>query len=263
LPSFQRDPDVVIEMARAAERSGIDAVFVFYHLFDGRRPGRHRPALDGLALLGALAVETTRIGLGTLVARASLRPPATLAVALDTAARIAGPDRLIAGVGAGDRESRIENETFGLEFGTLDSRLARLHETVLGVRDRSFPVWVGGTHPRVRALAAECADGWNRWGGSADRFAEDAREVRAAARRSPFTISWGGLVALGEDDDDADAKAKRLGAGPHVLVGGPRRMAEALGRYGDGGAEWLILGPLDPAEPTNAAILVEAVAPLL
>src|SRR3712207_1424179 len=107
LPNFVDDPDAAVAVARAAEAAGLDGVFGFDHLFRRTRDGTLRPALEGTAMLGAVAAETSRIAFGTLVARASLRPPATLVAAFDTLARIA-PGRLIATVGAGDSLSREE-----------------------------------------------------------------------------------------------------------------------------------------------------------
>ena len=87
LPSFVEDPDIPIAVARAAEDAGLDAVFVFDHLWRGDPP-RRRPALECFSLLGAVAAETTRIQVGTLVVRATLRPAATLANCLRTAQRV-------------------------------------------------------------------------------------------------------------------------------------------------------------------------------
>ena len=262
LPSFQRDPEVPIAVARAADAAGVDGVFAYDHLFRFARDGGRRPALEGPSLLGAVAVETSSVALGTLVARATLRPPATLGVTLDTLARIA-PGRLLVGIGSGDSESREENETFGLGFGSMPDRVLALGAAVLEIRDRGYPVWVGGTAAVVRTLAAREADGWNRWGGPPDRFARQAAAVRADATRSPFTLSWGGLVVVGATEADARAKHARLGAGPDVITGGPERVADALRAYGEGGAEWVIAGPIDSADPDNANILGELVAPLL
>ena len=89
------------------------------------------------------------------------------------------------------------------------------------------------------------------------------REPAAAAARSPFTVSWGGLVVLGDDDDAAAAKAERLGAGDHVIVGGPDLVADALRAYVDAGAEWLMIGPVDSSDPENARILGEEILPRL
>jgi alkanesulfonate monooxygenase SsuD/methylene tetrahydromethanopterin reductase-like flavin-dependent oxidoreductase (luciferase family) len=262
LPSFTNDPREVITVATAAERAGVDGVFVYDHLFRSASDGRRRPALECVSLLGAVCVATSRIVVGTLVARASLRPPATLVAALDTARRLA-PDRFVAGLGAGDSKSRRENTTFGLPFGTMSDRVDRLEVVVNAARDRGFPVWVGGTSGAVRDVSARAADGWNEWGGPAERFRSRAASVRASAHRQPFACSWGGLVVLGDGDEAAGAKRQRLGVAPDVLGGGPDRVAAALAPYVAGGAEWLILGPVDSRDPTNAVLIGEQLAPRL
>ena len=86
LPSFVEDPEIPITVARAAEAAELDGVFVYDHVFRGDPPDR-RPALECFALLGAVAAETSRIGVGTLVARATLRPAATLANSFATVQR--------------------------------------------------------------------------------------------------------------------------------------------------------------------------------
>lgn len=267
LPSFVDEPDVPIGVATAAEAAGLDGVFAFDHLFRRAADGQRRPALECTALLGALAASTKTVGLGTLVARATLRPPATLAAALDSVRRMAGP-RLLVGVGAGDSESREEMETFGLPFGSETDRIMGLRRCLRVIVGRSYPVWVGGGARHVGLVAAESADGWNRWGASLERFTTEAREVtdlveRFARPRGQFTVSWGGLVVLGSTEADAAAKAARLEPGPKVLVGGPERVAEALGAFAAAGADWVMLGPIDSSDPDNATILGEQVRPLL
>jgi alkanesulfonate monooxygenase SsuD/methylene tetrahydromethanopterin reductase-like flavin-dependent oxidoreductase (luciferase family) len=267
LPSFVDDPEGPLEVARAAEAAGLHGVFVYDHLFRTALTGEMRPALECAALLGAVAAETERISIGTLVARGTLRPPAQLAAAMDTVLRIAGP-RVLVGVGAGDEQSRSEMETFGLEFGSEADRVMALRRTLRALRDRGYPVWVGGRARHVGLLAAEGADGWNRWGVSVETFAREAGEVgRLVERlsRAPalFAPSWGGLILLGRTDADAEAKREKFVVGPTVLVGGPERIAESLRAYIDAGARWLTVGPIDSSDPENAAILGELVLPLL
>jgi alkanesulfonate monooxygenase SsuD/methylene tetrahydromethanopterin reductase-like flavin-dependent oxidoreductase (luciferase family) len=267
LPSFTEDPEVPLAVAAAAESAGVDGVFVYDHLFRTGRNGEMRPALECTALLGALAAETSAVTLGTLVIRATLRPPATLATALDTVVRVAGP-RLVVGIGAGDEESRPEMETFGLPMGTETDRVKRLRASLREVADRPYPAWVGGRARHVGLVAAESAKGWNRWGLRPDAFAVEAAEVASLVERlnpdpTAFTTSWGGLVVLDADDDAAAAKARRLGAGPEVIVGGPRTVARTLARYRDAGADWVMLGPLDSADPVNARIIGEELCPRL
>jgi alkanesulfonate monooxygenase SsuD/methylene tetrahydromethanopterin reductase-like flavin-dependent oxidoreductase (luciferase family) len=115
----------------------------------------------------------------------------------------------------------------------------------------------------VREVAAAHADGWNRWGSGVERFREQATNLQAAAARSPFTLSWGGLVVLADDDDAASAKAERLGVGEHVIVGGPDLVAGALRAYAEAGADWIVLGPVDASDPENARIVGEEILPRL
>jgi alkanesulfonate monooxygenase SsuD/methylene tetrahydromethanopterin reductase-like flavin-dependent oxidoreductase (luciferase family) len=261
LPQFRDDVGPSLAVAAAAEASGLDGVFAYDHLFRRDRDGNRRPALEMFALMGAVAAATERVSVGALVARATLRPYATLANGFDTLARILGPERLLVAVGAGDRESREENETFGLEFGSVAERVAALRDAVDEVRDRGYPVWVGGSDPAVREVAAAHADGWNRWGAGLERFRKQGTNLQSAAARQPFTLTWGGLVVLADDDDAAAAKAERLRAGDHVFVGGPEVIAGALRAYVDAGAEWLMIGPLDASDPDNARILGEEIVP--
>jgi alkanesulfonate monooxygenase SsuD/methylene tetrahydromethanopterin reductase-like flavin-dependent oxidoreductase (luciferase family) len=264
LPSFRDDPEIPIAVAVAAEAAGVDGVFAYDHLFRVAADGRMRPALECTTLLGAVAAETSRVALGTLVARATLRPPATLAVALDTIQRVSG-GRLVAAIGAGDSESRVENESYGLGFGGQAERVAALDATVTTLGGRGYPVWVGGSAAHIGEVAAH-TDGWNRWGADPTRFASEAERVRslaAAAGRDPdaLTLSWGGLVVLDTTDERADEKASRLGAGASVLVGGPQRVADRLRAYADLGAEWVIIGPIDSSDPENASRLGDLVIP--
>ena len=252
LPSFVEDPEIPIRMAQAAEAADLDAVFVFDHLWRGDPPNR-RPALECFTLLGAVAAETSRIHVGTLVARATLRPAATLANSFLTAQRVSN-GRLIAAIGSGDSHSKAENEAFGLKFGTMDDRIIALHDAVRAAREGDYPVWVGGRAAQVREVAA-LADGWNRWGGTPTRLSADIELVREVAPHA--TITWGGLVLTGDDDAAALAKAEERTLADDVLVGGPARLADQLGEFVERGAEWVILGPIDSSDLDNAANLGE------
>ncbi len=281
LPSFQSDPGRVLLVARAAEDAGLDGVFLFDHLF--RRRGdaagaERRPALELLTMTAAVAAATNRVSVGTLVARATLRPPAVLRAAFDTLARIA-PGRIIAGLGGGDDESIAEDTAFGVlagdpapaGSGTADVdpgayRLERLEATVEALAGRTYPVWVAGVSPAAVRLAGERADGWNRWGGLPASFGTAAERVRAEvanAKRDPdaFTYTWGGLAVLAATQTEAEAKRDRLGGHrPGIVSGDPDEVAKQIEAYGAAGAEWVILGPIDSSDPSNAAVLGNAVA---
>ena len=87
-------------------------------------------------------------------------------------------------------------------MGTETDRVKRLRASLRELRGRPYPAWVGGRARHVGLVAAEGAQGWNRWGVDPEAFGAEAAEVRALADRlSPdpaqFTMSWGGLVAIG------------------------------------------------------------------
>jgi alkanesulfonate monooxygenase SsuD/methylene tetrahydromethanopterin reductase-like flavin-dependent oxidoreductase (luciferase family) len=256
LPSFVDDPEVPLTAARRAEAAGLDGVFVYDHVWRDVPPPR-RPALECLAMLGAVAVETERVAVGTLVARATLRPPATLAAALDTVQRVSA-GRLIAGIGAGDSQTKAENEAFGLPFGTMATRVEQLMAAVRAAHGRGFPVWVGGKAAVVRESVV-LADGWNHWGGSPAQFRESAELVRAVAPHA--TLTWGGLVLVGRDDAHAARKADGRKVGPDVVVGGPERVAEQLRSFLHEGAEWVVLAPVDATDLEVIEVLGGAVLP--
>jgi alkanesulfonate monooxygenase SsuD/methylene tetrahydromethanopterin reductase-like flavin-dependent oxidoreductase (luciferase family) len=256
LPSFVRDPEIPLGVARASEDAELDAVFVYDHLFRVGADGTRRPALEAVALLGAVAQATSTISVGSLVFRAGLRPPASLGAAIRTAVRIA-PGRVLATIGAGDSQSREENVSFGLGFGTMADRIAMLRATVVASREKGATVWVGGLAEPVQQVAAECADGWNAWGIGVDEFAAKAARVRALEVPDDFECTWGGLVVVGEDDDRAAEKARRLHAPPETIVGGPASVARALDRFGAAGADWVIAAPVDSQAAENAHLLGE------
>ena len=201
LPSFVEDPEIAIP-SRAAEDAQLDGVFVYDHLWRGDPPNR-RPAIECFSLLGAVAAETTRVKVGTLVARATLRPPANIA---HVQHRPAGQRRrVIAGIGAGDSQSRAENEAFGLEFGTMVDRVNALHDAVRATHGSDFPVWVGGRAAQVREIVA-IADGWNAWGPDPRRSPSRRRASDARSRPRSPGVGWRGRRGRCRRADRAPAR---------------------------------------------------------
>ena len=178
LPQFSDDVETALAVAKDAEAAGLDGVFVFDHLWPIGQPDK--PALHSLSLLGALAAETDRIDVGTLVARVGLLPDAVLVNALATVHRIVG-DRLIAGVGTGDKLSRGENEAYGVPYEDAATRLARVEHVVRSLRERGITAWVGGRSDATRALAASLGVPLNLWTPTTEELRGD-------------DITWGGPV---------------------------------------------------------------------
>ncbi|MFZ4515405.1 MAG: LLM class flavin-dependent oxidoreductase [Acidimicrobiia bacterium] len=254
LPVLQPDPAVVLGLARDCDAHvAVDGVFVFEHLFRARVDGTRRSALDCFPLLGALAAATTRVQIGTLVARATLRPAAVLANMFATVQRISN-GRLIAGLGSGDAQSQPEMDALGLGYRSESARVQALADAIDACRAGSAPIWVGGRSRAVRGLAAQ-TDGWNAWGGSAEQFRAHAQAMRRASGRNDFCVSWGGTVCVAPTEEAARAKAAAYRVGPDCIVGSPTQVVDALLAWGDLGADWVVVADLEPA--TGIALLVE------
>jgi alkanesulfonate monooxygenase SsuD/methylene tetrahydromethanopterin reductase-like flavin-dependent oxidoreductase (luciferase family) len=115
------------DAALAAERAGWESLWIDDHLLaDEGDPDD--PKFEGWTTLAALAVLTTRVRLGLLVAANTFRPPgltAKLATTLDHLSN----GRAVLGLGGGWFEQ--EHEAFGIDFGAgFGERLDRLDEAV-------------------------------------------------------------------------------------------------------------------------------------
>src|SRR5689334_4996096 len=125
LPEVERDvrwPEY-LAMARAAEESGFDSIWIGDHLLyrgDGRP---ERGPWEAWTLLSALAAVTERVELGPLVACAGFHPPGLLAKMAATIDEVSG-GRFRLALGAG--WNRTEFDAFGIPF---DRRVARFAES--------------------------------------------------------------------------------------------------------------------------------------
>lgn len=194
-------------IALAAEDSGFDSIWVGDHLLYRRDDPPERGPWDAWTQLAALAVVTSRVRLGPLVAATAFHSPGHIARMAASIAEISS-GRFVLGLGAGWNEP--EFRAFGFPFDHLGTRfeesfemvrrlLAGEHVTFKGryhqVDDavllprpaRSVPLMVGSSGPRVLATALPHADVWNVWydlyGNSPEGFAERNREVDAICER--------------------------------------------------------------------------------
>ena len=233
LPQFREDPHEAIAVARRAEELGLDGVFLFDHLWPIGSPDR--PALHGLTLLSAVAAETGRVAVGMLVARVSLLPDAVLVHGFTTLQRMVG-DRLIAGIGAGDKKSEPENLAYGIEFPSVQARLTQLAHCARLLRDEGIITWVGGLSPATRAVAAQHAQALNVWGVEAARVREVAEEMAAHG----VEVNWGGQV----EGDVAEVTKKLQG-------------------HADAGATWAVCAPRGPQGAERDVEMLAEVAAVL
>jgi alkanesulfonate monooxygenase SsuD/methylene tetrahydromethanopterin reductase-like flavin-dependent oxidoreductase (luciferase family) len=289
LPQFTAEAETLVGGAERAEALGLDSVWVFDHLWP-LSGGKARPIFEAWTSVSWLAAATKRVGIGTLVTRSSLRHPALLAKMAATLAEIA-PGRLTIAVGSGDEKSRAENEAFGIPYYAEDERIEQFASTVrvltsffeqpeitnsgrrtkiehlpVSPRPRVRPaVWVAGRSDDALEIAGTYADGWNGWGGTPERWAQDAlraTEFAGAAGDRPLELTWGGLAVIGPDADTARSKLGKRDPSQYV-VGGPEEIARHLGALIEAGARHVILTFSDAAEPTSYELLATRVKPLL
>jgi alkanesulfonate monooxygenase SsuD/methylene tetrahydromethanopterin reductase-like flavin-dependent oxidoreductase (luciferase family) len=246
LPQFREDAEPALAVARRAEAAGLDGVFVFDHLWPLHEP--ERPALHSLTLLGALTAETSRVTLGTFVARVSLLPDAVLVHTLHSVWRMRD-GRFIAGLGTGDRDNRDENVAYGVGFTSAEDRARQLVDCCRRLRELGVETWVGGDSERARDIAAAEADGWNGWGLTADRFA-------ALATGMPCEVTWGGQVLIGRSAPRAAEKLERHGPRPHLVHGTVEDLRRHLEALKEAGASWAVCSPLDIGHDEEAVDLV-------
>jgi F420-dependent oxidoreductase-like protein len=235
--------DRVVGMAKATEEAGLDAFFRNDHYLgiDATDPD-YRPT-DSWTTLAGIAVETSRIKIGTLMTAGTFRHPGVLANAVATVDQISG-GRVILGIGTGWYER--EHKAFGIPFPPIGERFDRLDEQMQILNGlwttpqgepfsfdgrfwqleeaRNFPVLVqkprpeiviGGTGPRRTPLAAaRWADEFNSGGGAgtAERFA-NIRRVCEEIGRDPSTLrmSVTTQVIVGSTQAEADARLEGLG----------------------------------------------------
>jgi alkanesulfonate monooxygenase SsuD/methylene tetrahydromethanopterin reductase-like flavin-dependent oxidoreductase (luciferase family) len=255
LPQYEvdRDPAAgsILEastgIARRAEALGLDGVWASDHPFALAPDGTVSGALEPLVLLAALARETSRIQLGTLVLAATMRSPGLVA----HSARGLAPGRLVVGVGTGWYEP--EHRAYGIALPGYGERITRVEATIDALRglasDRPS-ILLGGTGRRLIELAARHADVWNvSWDAPPEGFTLLSRRLDEAcerAGREPPSIrrSVGLTVLVGANDRDIDASVERLrgraaflsavdrdALAGRIVTGTPQLCAERIASY--------------------------------
>jgi alkanesulfonate monooxygenase SsuD/methylene tetrahydromethanopterin reductase-like flavin-dependent oxidoreductase (luciferase family) len=214
--------------------------------------GASEPCLEAYTTLAALARETRRIRLGTMVTCAGYRNPAYLAKIGATIDSISG-GRFIMGIGTGWFEG--EYRAYGYDFPSIPERVGRLRETLKILRQmwtedspsftgkyykivnpacnpkpiqRELPIWVGistGTRTLPR-FAVELADGLNTTAGPSlcGQIIEKAEEVRRAIGRNRKTVTYSAqpFLLIGSDseiDDIVGEEARASGLSPQDYLG--------------------------------------------
>jgi F420-dependent oxidoreductase-like protein len=286
-------------VALAAEELGFDAFFRSDHYLAMGQAGLPGPT-DSWATLAALAVETSRIRLGTLVTAATFRLPGPLAITVAQVDQMSG-GRVELGLGAGWFEK--EHAAYGIPFPPLGERTSRLEEQlaiITGLWETAEgdtfsytgthyqltdspalpkpaqrprpPVIVGGLGKRrTPRLAAAFADEYNlafqTVPDTAAAFAR-VREACEAVGRDPasLTYSVAHTVCCGRDEAEFRRRAAAIGYEPDAMraigfTGTPGEVAARIAEYASIGAESVYLQVLDLSDLDHLALIASDVAP--
>ena len=244
LPNFGPDVDELVSLACDAEASGWDGFFLWDHV-----TGFDQPMADPWVTLGAIAVRTQKMRIGTTVTPLPRRRPWKLARETVSVDRLSG-GRLILGVGIGGGQAewdRLGEETDLRARGAmLDEALEVVtelwteepvthHGDVYDVVDARFrpgpiqgpriPIWVGGFWPNKPPFRRAA-----RWDGvfplfrNADSLEEEVKQMQE-------------MVMFIQDhrEDERPFDVVALGA---TLPSEPALSQERIQRYAEVGATW-------------------------
>ena len=291
----------LLAVAKETESGGFDAFFRSDHYLTMGGDGLPGPT-DAWITLAALARETSRIRLGTLVSSSTFRWPGVLAITVAQVDAMSG-GRVELGLGTGWYEG--EHAAYGIPFQPLGERFERLEEqlsiitglwkTPVGEKF-SFagthyqltdspalpkpeqhpqpPIILGGAGAkRTPRLAATFANEYNvPFHGVPDSEAHFGR-VRAACEavgRDPDSLEFSAaqVVCCGADEAEVAARAKAIGREVSELrangvAGTPDEVLERLGALGAAGATRVYLQVLDLHDLDHLRLISERVLPHL
>ncbi|MBO9577937.1 MAG: LLM class F420-dependent oxidoreductase [Microbacteriaceae bacterium] len=258
-----------LRAAQLAEQVGFDGFFRSDHfLAIGGMDGLPGPT-DSWITLGAIALATSRLRLGTLVSSATFRHPSLAAIQVAQVDQMSG-GRVELGLGTGWYEA--EHTAYGFpfpakRFGPFQEQLeiiTGLWGTPLGSRfsyagehyrledapalpkpvQERIPVIIGGSGAtKTPQIAARFADEFNAFRASDEIIRERIARVQdaaAAAGREPgaITFSLAGTTAIGATEADVAQRAEAAGSTPERLrangfAGTPSEVVDLLGRLGE------------------------------
>ncbi len=289
-----------LAVARAAEELGFDAFFRSDHYLKmGETSGQPGPT-DSWLTLAALAVQTSRIRLGTLVSSATFRYPGPLAIAVAQADEMSG-GRIELGLGAGWFEA--EHAAYGIPFPPVAERFGRLEEqlaVITGLWDTpegetfSFagdhyqvrdspalpkpvqrphpPVIVGGHGPKrtprlAARYAAEFNVGFSTVPETGAQFGR-VREACQAAGRDPGTLIYSAaqVTCCGRDEAELGRRAAVIGRDvaelrADGLASSPAEIVDRIGQFAGHGASRIYLQILDTRDLDHLELLASEVLP--
>jgi F420-dependent oxidoreductase-like protein len=286
--------DQMLALALASEEGGFSAFFRSDHFLRmGSVSGLPGPS-DAWVTLAALARDTTRIRLGTLLTSATFRLPGPLAISVAEVDALSG-GRVELGLGAGWYED--EHLAYGIPFPSVAERFDKLEEQlsiITGLWETSLdstfsfagahytlhqspalpkpvqtphpPIIIGGHGAkRTPRLAARFADEYNIPFAPLDfcktQFARVDEACRAAQREPSSLLRSVALVACcGRDDEEVARRAATIGRDvddlkANGLAGSPTAVIDKIGAFAQLGVTRIYLQILDMDDLDHVGLL--------
>ena len=256
---------------RHIEDLGFGWISIWDHFYGATGLPDDAECFEAVAMHAALACETSRVRVGSLVYSVGYRHPAVLAKMITAIDHLCG-GRADLGLGAG--WAQVEYEAYGFDFPSAGTRLDQLAEAARVVRSLlhteftdfegewfhmrharneprpvqdAIPIWIGGGgERRTLRIVAESADGWNVPFVSPEDFAKKnavldghceaiGRDPRAVRRSVNLGIAWT------EESLHAQFGALASRVRPGVLTGSNGEVVDRIGRYVEAGADQINL----------------------
>lgn len=288
--------ETLLRVAKATEDLGFDGFFRSDHYLTMGGDGLPGPS-DAWLTLAALARDTSRVRLGTLVSPATFRLPGPLAISVAQVDQMSG-GRVELGLGAGWYAA--EHTAYGIPFPDTGTRFARYEEYVEIVHgllntpagttydfagehyqlsgspalpkpaQSRVPILLGGAgKARGAALAAKYADEFNV---AFDRHhtAEIIGRVKVAADAAGRTLTYSAaqVLCVGQDEAEFTRRAAAIGREPaelreNGLAGTPGEVVERIGEFTEMGLGRLYVQVLDLSDLDHLELLANKIVPQL
>lgn len=256
---------------RRIDELGFDWISIWDHFYGATGKPDDAACYEAVAMHAALAAETTRVRVGSLVYSVGYRHPAVLAKMITAIDHISG-GRADLGLGAGWAE--VEYKAYGMEFPSVGVRMSQLEEAAQCVRgllhddvtsfsgkwfsldnarneprpiQKKIPVWIGGGgEKRTLNIAAKYADGWNVPFISPEAFAHKSGVLTEHCEnvgRNPADVVRTVNVGIAWTEDSLKAQFGLLAEGVRhgVLTGSDEQVIDRIGQYANQGAQQINL----------------------
>jgi F420-dependent oxidoreductase-like protein len=263
--------DILRPLWHRIEELGFDWISIWDHFYGATGQPDDAACYEAVAMHAALAAETNRVRVGSLVYSVGYRHPAVLAKMITAIDHVSG-GRADLGLGAG--WAVVEYNAYGIPFPEVKTRMNQLEEAAQCVRgllhddvtsfsgewftlsearneprpiQSKIPIWIGGGgEKRTLSITAKYADGWNVPFVSPETFAHKSRVLTEHCERvgrDPSEVRRTVNVGIAWTEESLVGQFGLLAEGvrPGVLTGSDDQVIDRIGQYVEAGADQINL----------------------